>query len=167
MGIIRDILGLGRAVESVAEVFVPNKTAAQSQAHLRAMGAQAQFGAEFQHLRVGQFDRFVDGLNRLPRPVMALGTVGLFCFAMADPISFGVRMQGLSQVPDPLWWLLGAIVSFYFGAREMHHLRQRNVNVPTGKTLKPLSIASLHKALDGNAALDDWNDQKADGGEVS
>jgi len=26
-------------------------------------------------------------------------------------------MQGLALVPEPLWWLLGAVVSFYFGAR--------------------------------------------------
>ena len=26
-------------------------------------------------------------------------------------------MAGLSLVPEPLWWLLGAIDSFYFGAR--------------------------------------------------
>jgi len=26
-------------------------------------------------------------------------------------------MAGLALVPEPLWWLLGAIVSFYFGAR--------------------------------------------------
>ena len=34
-------------------------------------------------------------------------------------------MQGLALVPEPLWWLLGAIVSFYFGARELHHQRNR------------------------------------------
>jgi hypothetical protein len=28
---------------------------------------------------------FVNGLNRLPRPFMALGTIGLFVFAMVDP----------------------------------------------------------------------------------
>jgi len=26
-------------------------------------------------------------------------------------------MQGIALVPEPLWWLMGAIVSFYFGAR--------------------------------------------------
>ena len=29
-------------------------------------------------------------------------------------------------MPEPLWWLLGAIVSFYFGARELHHQRSRS-----------------------------------------
>ncbi|WP_422385854.1 3TM-type holin [Paracoccus tegillarcae] len=32
----------------------------------------------------------------------------------------------LSLVPEPLWWLLGAIVSFYFGAREAHYFRNRD-----------------------------------------
>jgi hypothetical protein len=36
---------------------------------------------------------------------------------MADPVWFAERMQGIALVPEPLWWLLGAVVSFYFGAR--------------------------------------------------
>jgi hypothetical protein len=54
---------------------------------------------------------------------MALGTIGLFVFAMADPEGFAARMVGLAEVPEPLWWLLGAIVGFYFGARELHYRR--------------------------------------------
>jgi holin (3TMs family) len=56
----------------------------------------------------------------------------LFTFAMADPVAFGIRMQGLGLVPDPLWWLLGAIVSFYFGARELHHFRGGGARVSPG-----------------------------------
>jgi hypothetical protein len=43
--------------------------------------------------------------------------VGLFVGAMVDPIWFASRMQGIALVPEPLWWLMGAIVSFYFGSR--------------------------------------------------
>ena len=49
---------------------------------------------------------------------MAIGTIGLFVSAMIDPIWFASRMQGIALVPEPLWWLLGAIVSFYFGEGE-------------------------------------------------
>jgi hypothetical protein len=59
----------------------------------------------------------MDALNRIPRPAMALGTLGLFVAAMVDPIWFAARMTGIALVPEPLWWLLAAIVSFYFGAR--------------------------------------------------
>jgi hypothetical protein len=49
--------------------------------------------------------------------MMALGTLGLLASAMADPVWFAERMVGIALVPEPLWWLMGAIVSFYFGAR--------------------------------------------------
>jgi hypothetical protein len=38
-------------------------------------------------------------------------------------------MVGLNAVPEPLWWLLGAIVAFYFGARETHYFRNRTGGV--------------------------------------
>ncbi len=79
--------------------------------------ALAQFAAEFGQPRKGLFDRFIDGLNRLPRPLLAFGTLGLMVSAMVNPIWFASRMQGIALVPEPLWWLMGAIVSFYFGAR--------------------------------------------------
>jgi len=49
------------------------------------------------------------------------GAIGLFVVAMVDPVWFSTRMQGIALVPDPLWWLMGAIVSFYFGARHQAH----------------------------------------------
>ena len=85
-----------------------------------------EFGAEFAAPASSWFDVFVNGLNRLPRPMLALGTLGLFVYAMPAPAGFSLRMQGLALVPEPLWWLLGAIVSFYFGARELHHQRTRS-----------------------------------------
>ncbi|MEO1001383.1 MAG: holin family protein, partial [Pseudomonadota bacterium] len=73
----------------------------------------------------GRFGRTVDGLNRLPRPLFGFGVFALFIYAMADPAGFAARMVGLRAVPEPLWWLIGAVVSFHFGARELHHLRNR------------------------------------------
>lgn len=122
MGLIGQIMsaifGDGRNVvaESV-QVFREN---AENGAMRDADGksaALAQLAAEFRHARQGWFDRFVDGLNRLPRPMLALGTIGLFVAAMADPVWLVTRMVGVTAVPEPLWWLMGAILSFYFGAR--------------------------------------------------
>ncbi len=112
------IFGGGRnVVVETAAAFRENSEAGAQRKAEAQMAALAQYGAEFSHPEKGQFDRFMDGLNRLPRPALALGTLGLFVSAMVDPLWFGVRMQGLALVPEPLWWLLGAIVSFYFGAR--------------------------------------------------
>lgn len=122
MGLIEALLNLlfggGRnVVKDTAEVFRENAEAAgQREVGLRNASLR-QFAAEFALPRRGRFDRFMDGLNRLPRPALALGTLGLFLSAMYDPVWFAARMQGIALVPEPLWWLLGAIVSFYFGAR--------------------------------------------------
>jgi hypothetical protein len=117
-GLFAILFGSGRnVIGETAEVFRPNAEAqAQRYAGVQ-MAALAQHGAEFARSPEGFFDRFMNGLNRVPRPALALGTVGLFIAAMVDPIWFSARMTGLALVPDPLWWLLGAIVSFYFGAR--------------------------------------------------
>ena len=104
-------------VRETAEVFRENAEGAASRAAEVQGAAMAQYGAEFAVARKGGFDRFMDGVNRLPRPMLALGTLGLFITAMVNPLWFSERMQGIALVPEPLWWLLGVIVSFYFGAR--------------------------------------------------
>ena len=93
----------------------------------------------------------MNGLNRLPRPLLAFGTIGLFIYAMVDPVKFAARMVGLNAVPEPLWWLLGAVVAFYFGARESYYFRGRTV----------LSAPATPAAADENPAIDAWrSDQR-------
>lgn len=132
MGMIDRLLtrsgGFAAAAEaagSVAEIFTPNVTRRMEldeEAYARAIG-QAQ--AEFAQAPHTWWDSLMNGLNRLPRPLLTLGTIGLFAYAMVDPPGFSMRMEGLALVPEPLWWLIGAIVSFYFGAREAHYFRRR------------------------------------------
>lgn len=154
MGLIRNILGLGGAVRRVAEVFIPNRSKSQEYEYQEFSAALEQYGAEFKQSPEGGFNGFVNGLNRLPRPVLALGTVGLFVFAMIDPAAFSRRMIGLNTVPRELWWLLGAIVSFYFGAREMHYQRAKRPN-RSGKTRATATPAGI-SAPEDNAAVADW-----------
>lgn len=136
MGVIGRIFGtggvtaLGQAAQGVAEVFTPSATRQMELGAAAQTAALAQMGAEFAHAGQGWFDRAVNGLNRLPRPLLAFGTLALFGYAMLDPAGFGERMLGLNLVPEPLWWLLGAVVGFYFGAREAHHFRLRAVAAP-------------------------------------
>jgi len=63
------------------------------------------------------YDRLVDALNRLPRPLMALGTLATLAAAMFDPVWFAARMEALAAMPEPMWWLIGAVVSLHFGGR--------------------------------------------------
>lgn len=123
MGMISEVLsvvfGSNRNVlRETVEVFRENAETGASRGHDSQMAALDQLAAEFALPRKGWFDRVMDGVNRLPRPALALGTLGLMASAMADPVWFATRMQGIALVPEPLWWLLGVIVSFYFGARQ-------------------------------------------------
>lgn len=182
--IFRVVFGGGRnVVAETAEVFRVNAEAQDARAAEIQTAAMAQLAAEFQAPRRGMFDRVVDGLNRLPRPAMALGTLGLFVAAMTNPIWFAARMQGMALVPEPLWWLMGAIVGFYFGARHqvkgqefqrsiaqtmarapqvvetirgLQALRPDTPGVAKSGTDERVTLAALEVTSDANAALEDW-----------
>ena len=168
MGVMNRILGFlaGGGVSAIAEtagVFRENtEAAAEREVKLRE-GALGQFSTEFQQSDKGGFDRFMDGVNRLPRPALALGTLGLFLSAMIDPVWFSARMEGIALVPEPLWWLLGAIVSFYFGAR--HQAKGQEFRRSVAETalmvreggVRPEPVAP---AVSENPALDDWRGER-------
>jgi len=186
MGLIDKVVGLvfgngGTLVRDTVEVFRENAENGAERSAAAQDQAMAQYGAEFAIERKGSFDRFMDGLNRLPRPALALATLGLFIAAMVDPVWFAARMQGLALVPEPLWWLLGVIVSFYFGARHqvktqefqrsivrtiaqvpqvvgnirtLQTLRHDSVQVAASGSDARLSLAAVEPA--DNPALDAW-----------
>lgn len=190
MGIVTEILavifGGGRnLVRETAEAFIENAETGAQRAHTMQGQSMRQFAREFSLPRQGAFDRLMDGINRLPRPALALGTLGLFISAMVDPLWFAARMQGVALVPEPLWWLLGVIVSFYFGARHqrksqdfqrdiaitMARVPQVMANVTALEALRAdcpgvadsgpdafLSVAALHP--EKNIALEDWKAQQ-------
>ncbi len=166
-GIVTLLFGGGRnALRETLEVFRGNAEAGEVRDTAYRSAALAQLSAEFAVERKGWFDRTVDAVNRLPRPALALGTLGLFVSAMADPIWFAARMQGIALVPEPLWWLLGGIVSFYFGARHQAkgHDFQRSIALTLARAAEVSDrLGALEAlggrardALSGNAALADW-----------
>ncbi|WP_101068100.1 holin family protein [Roseovarius salinarum] len=148
MGLIAKALdflfGGGRnVVAETAEVFRENAEAGAARAAALRGETLEQFAAEFAGARRGRFDRLIDALNRLPRPAMAFGTLALFATAMADPAWFAARMQGLALVPEPLWWLLGAVVSFYFGARHQFKGQQFQREIAATMTRTPRVIDNI------------------------
>ncbi|MEM9351105.1 MAG: holin family protein [Pseudomonadota bacterium] len=192
MGLVDRLFGLvfggsnGNVIKETVEVFRENAEASAERQAAVQVEALRQFASEFARPKQSFFDRAMDGLNRIPRPAMALGTLGLFVAAMVDPVWFSSRMQGIALVPEPLWWLLGAVVSFYFGAR--HQLKgqefQRSMAemlarvpkvVENSKALKelaepdPLPLEepepepapkATQASFPDNAALRDWAGQK-------
>jgi len=162
MGLIGDLLTLlfggGRnvLVETLGAVRENAEPGAERDAKSRSE-ALSQFSAEFAQPRRSLFDRVIDGLNRLPRPLLAFGTLGLFISAMVNPIWFASRMQGIALVPEPLWWLMGAIVSFYFGARSQAKGQEFQRSIAE-TAIRASEVTARLKALDalnsGAAAIE-------------
>ncbi|PSL20652.1 holin family protein [Shimia abyssi] len=184
MGVIEKLISLvfggGRnAVKETAEVFRENAEAGAQRAMDVQVAAMKGFSAEFRQAGRGRFDRFMDGMNRLPRPAMALGCLGLFVSAMANPVWFAERMAGIALVPEPLWWLLGVVVSFYFGARHQAKGQEFQRAIATSIASVPQVVENIQdvralKSEEGNAetanpadalhdnpALRDWQRARA------
>jgi hypothetical protein len=186
MGIIERMFQLmfgggGNVVRDTVQVFRENAEAGSQRGAQVQMQAMRDYGEEFAIPRQGWLDRFMDGVNRLLRSALALGTLGLFVAAMIDPLWFSQRMQGIALVPEPMWWLLGVIVSFYFGARHqvksqkfqreivgtMAHVPQVMHNIKALKELRAESVGVADSGSDvrlslasiapvANAALEAW-----------
>jgi hypothetical protein len=171
MGLIDRVLGVlfggaGNVVKETAEVFRENAEGRAVREARLSEAALLQFAAEFAGQRPGLFDRVIDGLNRLPRPALALGTVGLFVAAMVDPVWFSARMQGIALVPEPMWWLLGAIVSFYFGARHQAKAQdfQRSIAGTLARTGEVTRNIAALRALETGAEAGESAAGQADTG---
>lgn len=148
MGVISEFLGMifgnGRnVIRETAEVFRENADSGAERAQIVQAAAMAQFSGEFRQDQGNGFDRIMDGINRVPRPALALGTLGLFVAAMVNPLWFAERMQGIALVPEPLWWLLGVIVSFYFGARHQVKTQQFQRDMATTMARVPQVVQNI------------------------
>jgi len=122
MGVITGILGtlfgggLGD-VRKTIEVFRPNAEAAdQRDSGLDAKTIE-QLAAEFSRAPRGRFDALVDGLNRLPRPLLVLGIVALLVWTAVDPLATTRVFVAWSLIPEPVWAIIGIVIAFYFGGR--------------------------------------------------
>ncbi|GAA6162436.1 holin family protein [Pelagimonas sp. KU-00592-HH] len=170
MGLIARIFGVlfggdRNVVRETVEVFRENAEAGAERGVHVQLAAMAAQSAEFRQTGRSRFDRIMDAVNRLPRPMMALGCLGLLGAAMVDPVWFSARMAGIALVPEPLWWLLGVIVSFYFGARHQAKGQAFQASIVETIARVPGVVENIKhiKTLDeesvpddGNPVLEDW-----------
>lgn len=122
MGVITQILaalfgGNRNRLTEVIEVLRPNAEAASARGAEFDTAVLAQFAAEFAQPRKGWFDRFVDALNRLPRPLLTLGAVVVLMLPVYDPILATEVFTAWAIIPAALWTLIAIIVTFFFGGR--------------------------------------------------
>ena len=114
--------GAGAAISEVVRTVKGDATAREANIHGEQMAVLEQFAAEF----AGRppktwWDSLVDGLNRLPRPIITFSIIGIFLWALVDPVGFVIYMDAMHVVPDELWLMWLTIVAFWFGGRLVSH----------------------------------------------
>ena len=141
MGLIANVFaglfGGGRnVVRETFEVFRPNAEAQSQRGHALDAATLNQMAAEFADRgQRGRFDRFMDGVNRLPRPMMVSGVFGLLIWTSVDPISAAQVFTSWAIIPTEFWYVVLAIVTFYFGGRNQakaNDMQERLANVASG-----------------------------------
>ena len=112
--------GISRAVSR----FTGDKVQRESNVHDEQMAATNAQAAEFQYRgKRTRFDSLIDGVNRLPRPVIAFGCIGLFVWCIYDPAEFSVAMTALAIMPEWLAIVIGQVILLYMGGRMLNDWR--------------------------------------------
>ena len=86
------------------------------------------------------WDSLVDGINRLIRPGFTLGVGYMFWYCINDPVGFSMSVQALSLMPEQGWWIMFAVISFWFGGKFIG----KDMKPP--RPIDPKAIAEVIKA---------------------
>ncbi|MEZ5930478.1 MAG: holin family protein [Alphaproteobacteria bacterium] len=153
MSLWRAVTGIFKPAKELVEVFKPNAEKQAERKHeermelsKQDMASLEQFAAEFKSKRTATaWDSFVDGLNRLPRPLITLGILGLFVLAPADPLRFLEIARAYQIMPDGFWALLSIIIAFYFGGRMQ--VTKQQMTIAGGALDAAKEIVKVRKAI--------------------
>ena len=67
------------------------------------------------------------------RPTFAFGTIGLVWtigyLSFSDPNGLLIAMSSIAAIPQPLWIIVGGIISFYFGINSLDKSRAWKINM--------------------------------------
>ena len=140
--------GLFEKIDDLVKTIFGDKEARNSAIASEQQAVIAALAAEFQRATKPRFiDSLADGLNRLPRPLIAFAVIGVLIYAPIDPIGFSLAMQAYSLVPEWLALLFGQIILLYFGGRMLDKWNGRM------KAPSLSEVQSLTQGLSAIAAL--------------
>ena len=112
------------------------------------MSVQAAFAAQMMPRdNRTWWDSLIDGINRLPRPVMTFGIVGLFWYCLYAPAQFAAAMTGLALMPSGGWALMATVVAFWFGGKYLRDFR-------APKPMTPAEVKAIIEAIAKMKELD-------------
>lgn len=90
--------------------------------HQQQIAVQDSYAAEFMAPeKKHPFNMFVDGANRLVRPLFTYGIIVMFWWAATKPEEFVVYIKTLQIVPESMWYIMWTIIAFWFGGRVLEN----------------------------------------------
>ena len=152
MGWLSMITGLFHPAKELIEVFKPNAETEAQRGHAERLALSAQDLASLEQFAAGfqprtnrtWWDSFIDGLNRVPRPLITLGVLAFFVLAPLDPLRFAQIARAYELMPDGFWALLSIIVAFYFGGRMQ--LKRQDMAIKGGALEVAREVMALQQA---------------------
>ena len=154
MGMIGQLLavlfgGDRNVIRDTAEVFRPNAEAQAARAYGLDSATLGQMAAEFGWRgKRGWFDRLMDGVNRMPRPLLVMGVFGLLVWTARDPVGASKVFTSWAIIPSEFWYVVLAIVTFYFGGRYQAKVQEMQARLAGVAGGVPMVLGNL-AALDG------------------
>jgi len=133
----------------------------QYQADARS-AVYSQFAAEFGHSKTW-WDSLIDGLNRLPRPIMTFGVIYLFVWCARDPAAFIEYAVALQAMPKEGWYILGAVVTFWFAAKLPKDFGKYKIQANLPDMYKSLSASSKSRKRAGEYSVNEKGQDPQEG----
>jgi hypothetical protein len=128
-------------VNSIAKTFFGSTQERDEQRQAQFTSVQQSFQSEFQAPeKKSWFNALIDAINRLPRPFLTIGVIGLFVWAGVDPVSFVQMMEALTVVPEMLWYIFATVIAFWFSGRILEkapmRITQKEIDVAKEKAIE-------------------------------
>ena len=96
-------------------------------------------------IHAGGGDGLVDGLNRLVRPVITFGLLGILPAVVIWPEGAAVAFAALALLPAGYWALVTVIIGFYFGGRMQLKAQNFQKSVQSAADRAPEVIANIKR----------------------
>lgn len=110
--------GVLQGVSALLARFVRDKDAVEANLHAEQIAAMQSAAAEFApRANRTRWDSFIDGLNRLPRPLLAFMVIGVLVWAPLDPVGFARVMTAYGLIPEWLVIVMGQVILLFCGGR--------------------------------------------------
>lgn len=103
----------------------------------------------------GLFDRFINAVNRLGRPLLLIGAVLFFIWGIMDPVGFVATMKAFAETPEWITTAILLVISIFGTGRVIRDFKTKQT-VKT--TVEHTEEVSTEEAPPTNRTFDNLED---------